>query len=491
MRNISAMALRISSDGLSWVRASHLRDGAAGRRGGRCSRRCAVWIAVARRTGATLASVLAVALAVVGCGQSGHHSPKSLSTRSPGSTTAPRPVRRVALQDLSWRSASDGWALAVAEGCKTGRCARLLHTTDGGHDWQEVATPAAQFGDDAYICEMHPCVSAVSFATASVGYLYEPGLMMTRDAGRNWHAQPGRLVETLSIEGSRVYRVAYQHTGCPGPCEPALQASPIGSTRWRTLIGTLATPGRSGSAQIVGSGSTVLLALYGSQAGPVSAQAVVYRSGDAGVSWEQRRDPCSGRGPRRAGEEDLVALASAAGGFFAGLCTPHAGVASAFLVTSTNAGATWQSAGPLPPVQYPRLLAAASNSTLAVSTGPTGGSGQFTARLLITTDAGHNWHKAASDPQQLTQAGAPAWLDFQTPTTGRWIADPYGVWTTRDSGADWARIALLRQAGFDGDLDLPRFRWSRVAELGPRCRKAQVRGVSARHNIALGSNEIA
>jgi photosystem II stability/assembly factor-like uncharacterized protein len=399
-------------------------------------------IAAVGRSAAALVLLFGLAVVVAACGGSGQHPPKRSAPRPHASTTVSTPVGRIAVHDLSWRSADAGWALAATEDCRTGSCARLLHTTDGGQHWQAVPIPAADLADGLYDCQQRVCVSRVSFATARIGYLYGPALLMTTDGGRSWRAQPGLQVETLSVLGRNVYRVAYQHAGCPGPCRPVLQESRIGSTDWRTLIGKLTTPGRSGSAQIVGSGATVLLASYGSQAGPVSAQAVVYRSSNAGTSWEQRSDPCSGRGPKRAGEEDLIALAAAPQGTLAGLCTPHIGTPSAFVVTSTDGGATWTVAGVLPPVQYPALLAAASNSTLAVSTGPTGGSGHFTARLLISTDAGRSWHEAATEPQQLGPAGAPAWLGFQTPMIGRWIGDPTGIWATHDGGARWTRTAL-------------------------------------------------
>jgi photosystem II stability/assembly factor-like uncharacterized protein len=77
-----------------------------------------------------------------------------------------------------------------------------------------------------------------------------------------------------------------------------------------------------------------------------------------------------------------------------------------------------------------------------MSTGGTGGSGRFTARLLLSTDAGHHWRTVATDPQQLTQEGAPAWLGFQSPKVGSWLADPHAVWTTLDGGANWTRTAV-------------------------------------------------
>lgn len=355
---------------------------------------------------------------------------------------SPTPASSLAdsfLQDLSWVSTTDGWALA-GQPCTTGTCARLAHTTDGGSEWQMLPEPPAQVsgysGCPASVSEA-TCVGSVAFATSSIGYLYGPSLLLTTDGGQSWQTEPGLQVETLTVADGAVYRVAYTQTGCPGPCQPTLQEAPFGSDAWQTLIGVLATPDRSDSAQIVSSDSALLVAMYGSQAGPMSAQADLYRSTDAGGSWQEEHDPCSGQGPAGV-EEDLIDLAGAPGGFFAGLCGPHTGTGS-FVVTSTDGGSSWQKAGPLPAVQVLNQLAAASSSNLAVSTGSTSGAGPFKAQLFVSTDGGENWSKVASDNQQITPLGIPAWLGFETTEVGRWIGDPHSVWTTNDGGAQWSQ----------------------------------------------------
>lgn len=341
------------------------------------------------------------------------------------------------LADMSWVSAADGWALA-AQPCTTGTCARLARTTDGGAHWQALPDPPATIEDGTVDCSKVACVSEVRFASRTVGYLYGPALVMTSDGGRTWRAQPGPQVETLAIAGRQAYRVAYGHGGCPGPCQPALQRAAIGSTAWQPLISELS--GQSVAAQIAASGSAMLLAMFGNQAaGAGFAQAVVYRSADGGTTWQQRTDPCSGRGTGgKREEEDLTDLAGAAGGFFAGLCSPRTG-SGTFVVTSSDGGQSWRTAGALPKVQALTLLAAASPATLAVSTGATGGNGAFTARLLVTTDAGRHWATAAAETQQILQAGVPAWLGFQTSQTGWWISGPHSIWSTKDGGLHWAR----------------------------------------------------
>lgn len=342
------------------------------------------------------------------------------------------------LTDLTWVSATDGWALA-AQPCDTGTCARLAHTTDGGSSWHALTDPPASVAD-LYAGGGCPtggaCVRAVRFATPEIGYLFGPGLLMTTDGGRTWVPQTGPAVEALTVDGGRVLRVAYDHTGCPGPCHPVLQQSSVGSATWSTVVGSLAYPARSSSAQIAVSGSSAVVAMYGSQAGPVSARAVVYRSTDSGATWTRRGDPCpTGAGP--GGEIDLVDLASGPDGLLAGLCRSH-GQGDEFEITSTDGGGSWTRSASLPHSSGPLdLVAVPGPSTLVVSTGGTGGAGSYTARLLVSTDGGGHWSTAATDPQQLTQSGTPGWLGFETPAVGRWIGDPHGIWDTTDGGRHW------------------------------------------------------
>jgi photosystem II stability/assembly factor-like uncharacterized protein len=282
-------------------------------------------------------------------------------------------------------------------------------------------------------------VSGVQFASPTVGYLYGPALLMTGDGGRTWHAQPGLQVETLTVVGSQIYRVGYDHLGCPGPCQPTLQRAAIGSAAWQSLVSQLATSDGY-AAQIVSSGSTLLLAMFGNPAQGVFDPAVVYRSADGGATWQQGTDPCPGRpAGSTGGGAYLTDLSGTPAGFIAGLCSPPSG-SGTFVVTSSDGGQSWQTAGTLPGVQALALVAAASPTTLAVATAVIGGgSGPFTAQLLVTTDGGGHWTTAASDLQQVLQAGVPAWLGFETSQTGAWISGPHSIWITTDGGLQWTQ----------------------------------------------------
>lgn len=382
--------------------------------------------------------VLVAAVIDSGAGTPGSPAPMALARLS-FSTIARPALEDSSLQDLSWTSATDGWALA-AQPCTAGTCARLAHTSDGGMSWQQLPDPPALLPDGSIDCSTRSCVSNVLFASTTIGYLCGPTLLMTTDGGHSWQAQPG--LHALAIAGGTAFRVAYDHDGCPGPCQPRLQQAAIGSAAWHTLINPLVTPGQSGSAQIVASGAALLLGLYGNPAaGAGSAQATVYRSSDDGASWHAGTDPCPGRGDGGTREEDVTDLTAAPDGFFAGLCTPR-GAGGTFVVTSTDAGRSSSPTGALPKLPGLALLAAASSTTLAVSTGANSGTGTFTTELLVSTDAGKHWRTAATDSEQLSQQVTPAWLGFQTPQSGRWIGSPHTICTTHDGGQHWTRTAF-------------------------------------------------
>src|SRR5215472_13645827 len=331
-----------------------------GTRPTRCVRQCTLVAVVIKEPGGVSAAPAPAATARL--------------TFATGKRAAATDLAHSSLLDTSWVSAAAGWALA-AQPCLKGTCTRLARTTDAGQDWQPLPDPAAGIQDGTINCSAQACVSQVSFATRAIGYLYGPALLMTTDGGLTWHAQPGPQTETLAIAGRRVYRVTYRSSGCPGPCQPSLQEAEAGTAGWRTLIARLAEPGRSDSAQIVASGPDVLVALYGSLAGPVPAQAVVYRSVDGGGTWRRAADPCGGLGPQGPNqEEDLIGLAAAPGGFFTGLCAPHNGT-STFVITSADAGATWRPTAAPPDGQWLGLVAAAGPATIALASGATGGGG--------------------------------------------------------------------------------------------------------------------
>src|SRR5690242_1199024 len=141
------------------------------------------------------------------------------------------------LMDMTWVSDRHGWALAAAP-CGRDLCPRLATTTNGGQTWAALPAPPGRVGspDGTAGCARMGCVSQVRFATATVGYLFGPALFQTDDGGRSWRRVPGRPVEALEPSAGTVVRVVYDHTGCPGPCDRAVQETTAGSAAWHTVL---------------------------------------------------------------------------------------------------------------------------------------------------------------------------------------------------------------------------------------------------------------
>jgi photosystem II stability/assembly factor-like uncharacterized protein len=407
-------------------------------------------VASSRRRGRVIAACLVALIASIasGCGSGGSStaqpspaptvsatvSPTPTASASHAVTSQARGLGSAVLQDLTWVSTREGWALTSVS-CGKEHCARIAHTTDGGTHWTALPDPGVVMDGDTD-CTHRTCVSDIAFANSKVGFLYAPSLLETTDGGRTWTTVSGPSTETLTVTGGNVYRLAYTKSGCPGPCYPVLQRSPVTGLRWQTVLPHVTQPLRNNTATIVGSGTSVLVAEFGDIAGGVSATATIYRSLDAGRTWQLRNDPCARYRPKKGGERALVAVGSSAGGVVAGLCLDQSNPEKGgFTVVSTDDGGSWRRGNDLPGGGWEQI-AAPSSHVLIVATSATTSGGVFRARLVRSTDSGLHWNSAVSETQTL-HGPSPAWLGFQTPTTGEWISGRHTLWTTTTGGATW------------------------------------------------------
>jgi hypothetical protein len=360
----------------------------------------------------------------------------SLAATTP---TPSSPSRGPFVVDLTWVSDQTGWALSAAE-CASGLCAELASTIDGGKTWRQLPSPPALIPSGAVDCRKAACISHIRFASRIFGYLYGPALLVTSNGGQTWRPEESLPVEALEPTQGHVYRIVYDHGGCPGPCDRTVEVASAGSAAWRTVLTMpfMAVESRQDSAQLVTQGSQdIYIAIYGDlAAGGGTQQAVIFRSLDAGRTWRRLGDPCGSSGTV---VNDATSLAASTGDFVVALCVPRIGNSHLFVVTSGNGGTTW---GPphLAPGSLPQLIAAASPTHLALATGPTTGSGPITYRLYVSADGGAHWSLAVSDPEYL-DAAAPgsAFLGFEDSLVGRWVDYEEAIWTTQDGGATWAR----------------------------------------------------
>lgn len=404
---------------------------------------------MAHRVRLGIAAMLAVML-LAGCA-SGSAPPRASSRLSPSAApestpslaeTTPTPSSASAgpfIVDLTWVSEQAGWALSAVE-CASGLCAELASTVDGGKTWRQLPSPPALIQSGPVDCSKTACISHVRFATRMFGYLYGPALLVTSDGGQTWRPERSLPVEALEPTQGHVYRIVYDHGGCPGPCDRTVEVAPPGSETWRTVLAIpfMEVASRQDSAQLVTQGSQdIYIAIYGDLgAGGGTQQAILFRSLDAGRIWHRFGDPCGGTGTS---VNDAVSIAASARGFLVTLCAPRSGDSSLFVVTSSSGGASWG-----PPHHVPgsflQVIAAASATHLAVATAPTTGSGLITYTLYVSTDGGAHWSVAVSDPEYL-DAAAPggAFLGFEDSLVGRWVGFEGAIWTTQDGGLLWTR----------------------------------------------------
>lgn len=340
------------------------------------------------------------------------------------------------LIDLSAASPKDVWALGERP-CSTGTCAVVARSVDGGTTWQELPAPGAFVQSPTTNCTTMRCVAGITMANPSVGYLFGQALFMTTDGGEHWQVVPGPQTESLAVGAGQVFRVVYDHSGCPGPCAPVLQAAPVGSTSWHTVLGNL---GYGVGSTVIVSGQDVYVVTYGNLAsGAGSQRATISRSLDGGASFEVLGDPCVGA---FSSLHVLSTLVAAPGGFLAADCSPRASPGLTYLITSSDSGATWST-----PMQLPgHQLAAASQTTLvAIGRGATGKESALYSSIdggrqsvVAATRSGTTPSESAATPGGSTVASP--W--FATSKAGWWITSPHSIEVTLDGGTSWSRIAF-------------------------------------------------
>jgi photosystem II stability/assembly factor-like uncharacterized protein len=363
----------------------------------------------------------------------------------PPVTATPRPSatpRQDAwfVKDLTWIDDHDGWALAGTACGSDTFCPRLAHTTDGGQTWMRLPNPPGTIQSG---CLPGDCVSHVRFATSTVGYLFGPAFYVTTDGGLNWRSTSLNLpVESVEPGAGSVLRIVDNSVGCPGPCDRTVEAAAIGSNNWRPLLSIpfARADSRQETAELIRQGSRVIyVPIYGSpSAGGGSQQAILFRSTDAGRTWEHLGDPCGGSGPTL---KDAVGFAAAPGAFLAALCNRRDGESPAFVTTSNDQGSSWSQLHVLPGLA--QEIAAASASHVIASTGSVFGSGPTSFTVWASTNGGRDWRTAVTDPEQLESSTPPsAFLGFEDSSVGRWVGYPRAIWTTMDAGAHWARLSF-------------------------------------------------
>jgi photosystem II stability/assembly factor-like uncharacterized protein len=365
-----------------------------------------------------------------------HSASSPLRTSAPASTPTGSLAVSSALADshlldLTWLNSQRGWALAAAA-CSSGLCPRVAVTRNGGRSWAALSVPAGLNGN------WQTEISQIRFATAKVGYLFGPAFYETRDGGHSWRRVRSRPVEDLEPGPGTVLRIVYDHLGCPGPCNRTVQEALAGSGAWHTLLRISIADANDGiRAQIIRAGTRVIyVPVYADLAsGLRGVKSVIFRSTDAGRSWQRLPDPCGGTGMNT---HAATAMSAGPRGYLAVLCGSVSGTSGTFIRTSADNGSSWSTPQTVP--SGLQLLATPGPGRLVLATGGVGGSGPFTYRLDVSRDNGLRWTTVVSGTTQLSlQATVPPVLGFAGSGFGWWTSDSRDTWITRDGGQHWLR----------------------------------------------------
>jgi hypothetical protein len=280
------------------------------------------------------------------------------------------------------------------------------------------------------------------FVNRHDGYLYGPALFTTTDGGRTWRRQAGKQTEALAtVAPGVVWRLAYDHDGCPGPCDVILQQQRAGSTSWVTVRAPFDDKITGVTPQIVSTATTrVLIVFYGNLASGFPSSATFYITADRGRSWTTRIDPCGG-GTGRASYEATDTSAIGDGVVVVECLSKQNSETKAFVLVSRDDGHAF---GPRRPMPDPNafMIAAATASTIVAATENVGGSGSFTYTLELSSDGGVHWRTVLRERETLTTMQGGSYLAFLSSTVGHWIGYPDKLWTTTDAGRQW-RISGL------------------------------------------------
>jgi photosystem II stability/assembly factor-like uncharacterized protein len=336
---------------------------------------------------------------------------------------APQSASKVGAVSMSWLGHGLGWLL-VTEPCgHRKQCDAVYRTTDSGVRWQRRSMPrlaADHLGD----------VSAIAFTRAGVGYLFGTTTWVTRDAAHTWQRIPKRHTAALAIAGRRTYRIAYFHTGCPGPCNPVVQRARTGSTRWVTVYRSGPSGGFPDGGQLTVWGRNVVATFPGNPAGGApNAQTTYLESRDAGETWKMRADPCGGRLRH---EWDTVAVSIHALDLSA-VCERRQPGQSTAIVTSTDGGRHF-TARRVTPFDAAAAIARTGHHRLVVGSGAEGGQAA-TFRVAVTIDRGRHWQELLTD--RARAANNPITRLQCVANSCAYLENTHNVFISRDGGRTW------------------------------------------------------
>lgn len=416
------------------------------------------------RSGVILGASLALA---AGCSGSHHRSAPADTTSSSAAVSVPaqamttstissRPVASAPASappggpvpqgfraaSVTFITSEEGWLLGVAP-CTSAPCTSVLRTTDGGAHWVGIPAPRDELARSANPEPGASGIEAIRFATATVGFAFDPDFYVTTNGGQTWardQTLAGQKVAVVAVaatpDGTYAVTQPASSTGTPGPLTvvraapgsvtfTALASLPAGNVRPSALVGagsdaylaytpTSDSPSHTATVlyQITGTkvvkttvptnsepcsvgassaAAAVLVCGQGVGGGSMGAR-TIYGTTDSGTSWTTLPDPghvdCS---------YDTDGVAVTANGH---TVIASVNAAESCLTATGNYGSSWTTA--LTVVNQGQGwadLGFENNNTGVVILGPavegTVGSASDIGRLYRTTDGGLQWSSVA------------------------------------------------------------------------------------------------
>jgi photosystem II stability/assembly factor-like uncharacterized protein len=313
----------------------------------------------------------------------------------------------------SFVSPAAGFVLGT-ESCPPGHACRvhLIATADAGVRWRPVAAPDVKLGGGG---------RAVLFASRDVGWLYGPGLWVTRDGALHWRrlAAPGAVL-AMTVASGHAYAIVEPARGISSE----LFSSPIGANRWRR-VGHM-----TGNAEAVLAASG-RRAWFGSVTGPT---ATVWQV-TAGTQVRKFRFACAGT------SYGLTSIAAATPSRVAFLCTNTADFNTASegieVMLSVNGGRTERLTGRKAPVIGDGgVLAAPPGSGTVLTFATSVGNPTWIGR---SADDGKTWKQVADFS---SSGGSPFSLSYVTRLVGFIVIGGSRLLRTTDAGRTWHQIRI-------------------------------------------------